>query len=158
MKDLVVTGIAAGVLGTIAMDLLNILFSRAGLILRIDITMIGRMSAGWSRGRFYYSHPGEMEPAANEQAIGYISHYLIGVCLAVPFVVGWGAIVEGPVSPAWIFAYGIATTVASVLVVYPLMGLGLFGRRSPEGIRGPLSSLANHIFFGAGMAASVVIV
>ena len=156
--NLVVTGIAAGVLGTIAMDLLNTLFARIGLILRIDIKMIGRMSAGWFRGRFRYSHPSEMEPAANEQAIGYISHYLIGVCLAVPFVFSWGVLVEGPVSPAWIFAYGVATTVASVFVVYPSMGLGMFGRRSPEGIRAPLSSLANHIFFGAGMAAAVAIV
>ena len=156
--DLVVTGIAAGVLGTIAMDLLNSLFARIGLILRIDVKMIGRMSAGWIRGRFCYSHPSEMVPAENEQAIGYISHYLIGVGLAVPFVFGWSALVEGPVSPAWIFVYGVATTAASVLVVYPSMGLGLFGGRSPEGIRAPLSSLANHTFFGAGMAAAVAVV
>ena len=156
--DLVVTGIVAGVLGTIAMDLLNILLARTGLILRLDVTMIGRMSAGWIHGRFSYGHPGEMEPVANELTIGYISHFLIGVGLAVPFVFGWSALVGGPVSPAWIFAYGVATTAASVLVVYPSMGLGLFGRKSPDGVRAPLSSLANHIFFGAGMALAVAIV
>jgi hypothetical protein len=37
------------------------------------------------------------------------------------------------------------------------MGLGAFGRRSPEGIRAPLSSLANHFFFGVGMAIAVAL-
>lgn len=156
--DLIVVGIAAGVLGTIVMDLLNHLFARGGFILRIDIRMIGRMSAGWARGRFCYSHPSEMVPVANETLIGYISHYAIGVCLAIPFVLGWDLVVGSPVSPAWMFAYGVATTVASVLLVYPSMGLGVFGRKSPEGIRAPLSSLANHIFFGVGMALAVAIV
>jgi protein-S-isoprenylcysteine O-methyltransferase Ste14 len=32
------------------------------------------------------------------------------------------------------------------------MGLGVFGWRPSEGIRAPLSSLANHFFFGLGMA------
>jgi len=156
--NLVVTGIAAGVVGTMVMDLLNSLLARTGLITRIDVRMIGRMSSGWVRGRFSYGHPGEMKPAAHEAAVGYLSHYLIGVGLAVPFVVGWGVLADGPVSPAWIFVYGIATTVASVFLVYPSMGLGVFGRKSPEGIRAPLSSLANHTFFGAGMAAAVALI
>ena len=156
--DLVVIGIAAGVLGTLVMDLLNHLFARGGLILGIDIRMIGRMSSGWVHGRFSYSHPGEMVPVTNEALIGYISHYAIGMCLAIPFVLGWGLVIGGPVSPAWMFAYGVATTVASVFLVYPSMGLGVFGRKSPEGIRAPLSSLANHIFFGAGMALAVAFV
>jgi len=29
--------------------------------------------------------------------------------------------------------------------------------RSPEGIRAPLSSLANHLFFGIGMAVGVAL-
>ena len=42
--------------------------------------------------------------------------------------------------------------------VFPSMGLGVFGRRSPEGIRSPLSSLANHLFYGVGMAVAVALV
>jgi hypothetical protein len=37
------------------------------------------------------------------------------------------------------------------------MGLGIFGGKSPEGVRALLSSLANHTFFGAGMALAVAI-
>ena len=153
--DLILMGVIAGVLGTFAMDILNLLFARTGVLLRIDAGMIGRMSAGWALGRFCYRHPSEMKPVANEKLIGYITHYSIGVGLAVPFVLGWTHLFGGPASPVWALAYGVATTVASVFVVYPCMGFGIFGWRSPEGIRAPLSSLANHFFFGVGMAVAV---
>jgi hypothetical protein len=155
VMDLVVTGVVAGVLGTVAMDSLNHLFARTGMLLKIDMRMIGRMSAGWARGRFRYRNPGEMEQIANEKLYGYITHYTIGVSLALPYVLGWDLLVGGPASPLWALAYGVATTVASYFFVFPSMGLGVFGRRSPEGIRSPLSSLVNHLFFGVGMAVAV---
>jgi len=154
--DLIITGIVAGVLGTLAMDSLNYFFARTGMLLKIEVGMIGRMSAGWVHGRFRYRDPSEMQLVANEKIFGYITHYTIGVCLAIPFVLGWDLFIGGPASPVWALIYGVATTVASVFFVYPSMGLGLFGWRSPEGIRAPLSSLANHFFFGLGMAVAVV--
>jgi Protein of unknown function (DUF2938) len=155
--ELIVTGVVAGVLGTLVMDSLNHLFARTGMLSRIEVKMIGRMSAGWAHGRFRYSHPGEMGQVAKEMLYGYITHYAIGVVLAVIFVLGWDLLVGGPVSPIWAFVYGVSTTVASLCFVYPSMGFGMFGRLSPEGIRAPLSSLANHLFFGLGMAIAVAI-
>jgi Protein of unknown function (DUF2938) len=156
--DLIVTGVVAGVLGTLVMDSLNHLFARTGMLLKIDMRMIGRMSAGWAHGRFLYRSPSEMEQVANEKLYGYITHYTIGVGLAGTYVLGWDILVGGPVSPVWALVYGVATTVASHFFVLPSMGLGVFGRRSPEGIRSPLSSLANHLFFGVGMAVAVALV
>jgi uncharacterized membrane protein YeaQ/YmgE (transglycosylase-associated protein family) len=155
--DLIITGVAAGVLGTLVMDSLNHLFARTGMLSRIDVGMIGRMSVGWARGRFRYRHPGEMEQVANEMLYGYITHYAIGAGLAVTYVLGWDLLVGGPASPIWALAYGVATTVASYFFVYPSMGLGVFGGKSPEGIRSPLSSLANHLFYGVGMAVAVAL-
>ena len=155
--DLIVTGVVAGVLGTLVMDSLNHLFARTGMLSKIDVGMIGRMSAGWARGRFRYHHPDEMEQAANERLYGYITHYTIGVGLAVTYVLAWDLLVGGPASPVWALAYGVATTVASYFLIFPSMGLGVAGRRSPEGIRSPLSSLANHLFYGVGMAVAVAL-
>ena len=101
--------------------------------------------------------PGEMEQLANEAFYGYITHYAIGVGLAIPFLLGWDLLVGGLASPIWTLVYGVATTVASLFFVFPSMGLGVFGRRSPEGIRSPLSSLANHLFYGVGMAVAVTL-
>jgi uncharacterized membrane protein YeaQ/YmgE (transglycosylase-associated protein family) len=166
--DLVVTGVVAGVLGTLVMDSLNLLFARTGMLSKIEVGMVGRMAVGWTRGRFRYGHPSEMEQVANEMLYGYVTHYTIGAGLAVPYVLGWDLLVGGPASPVWALAYGVATTVASYFFVFPSMGLGVFGfpsmglgvfgRRSPEGIRAPLSSLANHLFYGVGLAVGVALV
>ncbi|MBT8382569.1 MAG: DUF2938 family protein [Ignavibacteria bacterium] len=156
--DLVVTGVAAGVFGTLVMDSLNYLFARFGMLLEIDMRMLGRMSVGWAHGRFSYHNPSEMQQVANEKLYGYITHYAIGVGLAVPYVLGWDLLVGGPTSPECALAYGIATTVASLFLVFPSMGFGVFGKRSPEGLRAPLSSLVNHLFYGVGMAVAVALV
>jgi len=156
--DLVAMGVVGGVLGTLAMDSLNLLFARTGMLSKIEVGMIGRMAVGWARGRFRYGHPSEMEQVANEMLYGYVTHYTIGVGLAVPYVLGWDLLVGGPASPVWALAYGVATTVASYFFVFPSMGLGVFGKRSPEGIRAPLSSLANHLFYGVGLAVGVALV
>ena len=155
--NLIVTGVVAGVLGTLAMDLLNLVFTRAGMLSKIDVGMIGRMAVGWARGRFRYGHPSEMQQVANERLYGFVTHYAIGVSLAVSYVLGWDLLVGGPASPVWAVAYGIATTAASWFFVFPSMGLGVFGRRSPEGIGAPLTSLANHLFYGVGLAVGVAL-
>ena len=157
MMDLFVMTVAAGVLGTVVMDFLNHLFARTGMISKIDVRMIGRMAAGWVRGQFFYSHPDEMGQISNERLYGYLAHYMIGISLALPFVFGWELLVGGPASPVWALIYGVVTTVASWFFVYPSMGFGAFGRRSPDGIKAALSSLANHLFYGIGLAVSIAL-
>jgi hypothetical protein len=155
--NLVVLGIVTGVFGTLVMDSLNLLFARNGIISKIDMGMLGRMAMGWAHGRFRYRNPSEMKQVANEMLYGYITHYTIGVSLALPYVLGWDLMVGGPASPAWALVYGITTTIASWFFVYPSLGLGVFGLRSPEGIKSTLSSLANHLFFGIGMAVAIAL-
>lgn len=157
MMDLFVIAVAAGVLGTVVMDFLNHLFARTGMISKIEVGMIGRMTAGWLRGQFFYSHPDEMEQTSNERLYGYLVHYMIGISLALPFVLGWELLVGGSASPAWALIYGVGTTVASWFFVYPSMGFGAFGRRSPDGIKAALSSLANHLFYGIGLSFSIAL-
>jgi hypothetical protein len=156
--DLIISGIVAGVVGTIVMDLMNNLVARTGMFLKIDVVMIGRMAAGWTRGRFRYEHPDDMEHVSNEMIYGYLMHFGIGVGLAVPFILIWGLLFGNIVPPVWAFLYGISTTAASFFFVYPSMGLGLCGMKSPEKIKAFISPLANHLFYGIGLALGVVIV
>ena len=156
--DLVLTGLVAGVVGTLAMDLLNNIVARTGVFLKIDVATIGRMAVGWTQGHFCYRHPDEMKPVPNERIYGYLAHFAIGVGLAVPFVLGWSLWVGGPASPVWAVLYGVATSAASFFLVYPSMGLGVFGRRSPDRVRAFITPLANHLFYGVGLAVGVVLV
>lgn len=155
--DFVVTGVVAGVLGTLTMDSLNRLFAGTGMLSKIDVGMIGRMAVGWTQGRFRYGHPSEIEPVAYEMLYGYAAHYAIGVGFALPYVLGWNLWVGQPASPIWAVPYGVATTVISWFFVFPSMGFGVVGRRSPQGLRAALSSLANHLFYGVGLAVGVAL-
>ncbi len=155
--SLVVSGAVAGVLGTLMMDSLNFVFARSGLIVKIEVAGIGRMAAGWMRGRFRYRHPSEMTPIKNEVLFGYLVHHAIGLGLAVPFVFAWAIRFGQPPSPAWTFVYGVATTAASWFLVYPSMGFGMLGLRSPDGVKAALSSLANHLFYGLGLAVGIAL-
>lgn len=156
--DLIVMGVIGGVSGTLVMDVLNQLLSRAGMLMKIDIEMIGRMAAGWLRGRFSYQHPDEIKTVTGEILLGYITHYAIGISLALVYVLGWYLLIGGNASPSWAIVYGLATTVGAYLLILPGIGLGVFGRLSPEGIRVPLSSLINHLFYGMGIAIGITIV
>ena len=49
--EIVASGVLAGVLGTVAMDALNHLFSRNGMLLKIDVGAIGRRPAVTGLGR-----------------------------------------------------------------------------------------------------------
>lgn len=155
--DPIISGVIAGILGTFVMDLLNHFLSKSGLISKIDIGMIGRMAVGWTHGRFFYHHPDEIEQVDKQVFYGYVAHYLIGIGFAFPYVIGWILTIGGPVSPTWAVAYGLLTTLGSYFFIYPSMGLGAMGSRSPEGLKSPLSSLANHLFFGVGMAIGILI-
>ena len=156
--DFLIPGIVAGVSGTIAMDLLNSFVARTGMFFKIDVVMIGRMAAGWTRGRFRYEHPDEMEQVSNEMVYGYLTHFGIGVGLAVPFNLSWGLCTGHTVPPARAVLYGVSTTAASFFFVYPSMGLGVCGLKSPEKIKAFASPLANHLFYGIGLAIVVALV
>jgi Protein of unknown function (DUF2938) len=156
--DAILTGVVAGLVGTLVMDALNIVAAQTQQISRIDVAMIGRMAAGWARGRFWYASPSEMQQVHNEALIGIITHYTVGVVFSVPFVVGWSLLVGGSPTPAWALLYGIATTVASWFFVYPSTGMGAFGRLSPESRKATLSSVANHLFYGVGLAIGIALV
>ncbi len=155
--EYVLTGIFIGILGTIVMDIGNVLLAKPGLIGRIDLRILGRMAAGWTRGRFIYGNPQDMRPVTREKLLGVLTHYGIGMGLSLAYVLGWELLTDKPLSATWTLIYGVGTTVASHFLVYPFMGLGVFGLKSPDGMRNMVSSLANHLFFGIGMALAVLL-
>ena len=155
---LILIVLQVGVIATIVMDILNLIFARLGIISKIEVNMIGRMAAGWLKGRFFYKHPDEMEESAHEVLYGYIAHYMIGIALAVPYIFGWDILIGGNPSFIWAVIYGIATTAASWFYVYPAMGSGMLGLKSPEGFKPAFSSFANHLFYGIGLAVGVLLI
>lgn len=155
--ELVLMGVTAGVSGTLVMDVLNLLLARIGILAQIDVRMIGKASYGWMRGRFLYEHPSELPQISGALVRGYVTHYLIGVTLAIAYLIGWHLFSDSPPSAVWAIVYGVATTVAAYFFLLPSIGLGICGRHSPQGIKLPLTSLINHLFYGLGLAGVIAL-
>ncbi|HMB69307.1 MAG TPA: DUF2938 family protein, partial [bacterium] len=151
-----IAAVAAGLLATATMDAGNGLLVRAGLVPPIDHVMIGRVLRSWLRGRWIHPSPASVPAFPRERSFGYLAHYGIGVAFAIPFAT-LGRPLGGAAAPLAAIAYGVATTAAAYLLLFPSMGLGLCGLRSSTGWRLPLSSLVNHAIYGGGLALGLTI-
>ena len=147
-------GVPAGVLATITMDVTMVAASSLGgsafTSKRTDVDVIGRWAAGLLRGRWRHGDI-TIEPARRgEVGLGLLTHYSTGIILTQAFLLlprrGDGR----PSFPGGT-AFGIATAVLPLLLLFPSMGYGWFGLRSGEAARINRIMLLGHTAFGVGI-------
>jgi hypothetical protein len=150
-------GVPAGVLATVVMDVAMVAASVIGGSAfrsdRLGPEMIGRWAAGLLRGRWRRVDISREPALRGELALGMATHYVTGVVLTQAFLVapprwrGGRGFLAGT-------AYGIATAVFPLLVMFPSMGYGWFGLRSGEAGRLNRIMLVGHVAFGVGIGLS----
>jgi hypothetical protein len=146
-------GIPAGVVATITMDAAMVtaavIGGKAFASKRVDPAVIGRWSGDLLRGRWRHVDASREEPGALDVPLGLITHYLTGIALTEAFVlVPWRR--PGPTVAAAV-AYGVATSVFPLFVLFPSLGYGPAGLRSGEAGRLARIMLVGHTAFGAGI-------
>jgi hypothetical protein len=117
--------------------------------------MIGRWAAGLCRGRGRHEDISAGTPVRGELWIGLAAHYVTGITLTTFYLEAARRSGRQP-GVADAAAYGLATSVLPLLLMYPSMGYGLGGRRSGDARRLVCSMLFGHAAFGAGIGLSVV--
>lgn len=142
-----------GVGATVIMDLWGMLLRRLG-IPTLNFAMVGRWAGHVMRGRVRHDAIAKAEPVANELVLGWVIHYVIGVLFAVMLVgmVGEGWLSAPTLWPALV--WGVATVVAPLCFMQPVMGAGFFASRTPTPGRNCLKSLVTHTVFGVGLFLS----
>ncbi|AKK02921.1 DUF2938 family protein [Corynebacterium epidermidicanis] len=78
---------AVGIGATAVMDLAGEIIKRNTGIPPLNLAMVGRWVGRMGHGKFAHEHIGKAEPIPNEDRIGLVTHYAIGIGL-VPFVLG----------------------------------------------------------------------
>lgn len=139
-----------GIGATALMDAWLALLKRAG-VQTLDFAFIGRWVGHLFRGRFTHAAIGKAAPIRGERALGWLTHYLVGVAFA-GLLVGWQGI--GWVSqPTWppALAAGVGTVVAPLFLMQPAMGAGFAAAKTPTPLKNCLRSLVNHAVFGLGL-------
>jgi protein-S-isoprenylcysteine O-methyltransferase Ste14 len=151
---LVPAGVPAGVLATITMDAAMVAAAEVGGRAfdssRVGPRMIGRWAAYLARGRWRHDDIGSEPAIRGELALGMLTHYATGIVLTQAYLELAGATHRRP-SLAAATAYGVATSVLPLLVMFPSMGYGWFGLRSGEAARLNRIMLLGHIAFGLGI-------
>ena len=102
-------------------------------------------------GRFRHPSIAQTPPVRGEHALGWFTHYVVGIAYAVVLMafVGSGWATQPTILPALLF--GLATVVVPLFVMQPAMGSGFAGSKTPSPFKSCLRSLANHGAFGAGL-------
>jgi hypothetical protein len=122
---------------------------------RVDLAVIGRWSGGLLRGRWRHVDVSREEPGTFDVPLGLVTHYVAGIVLTEAFVlVPWRR--PGPTVAAAL-AYGIATSVLPLFVLFPSLGYGPAGLRSGEAARLARIMLVGHTAFGAGIGLGTVL-
>lgn len=146
----ILAAFAIGTGATLAMDAWNLLLKRVFRIPSLNYCLLGR----WVRhmpSAFRHESIGAAPARRNECAVGWITHYSIGITMALGFVLlmagDW--LVHPTLLPALL--YGIGTLVFPFLVMQPALGFGVASSKAPKPMQARLKSLATHTVYGVGL-------
>lgn len=145
--------VLVGIGATALMDAWLVVLSRLG-VPATGFALVGRWVGHFAHGRFAHAALSKAPAIPFERALGWLTHYAIGIAYAALLVLLQGtAWLERPtVLPALVF--GALTVAAPWLVMQPAMGAGFLALKTPTPLKNCLRSLANHTAFGAGLYAA----
>ncbi|HEX6408173.1 MAG TPA: DUF2938 domain-containing protein [Gemmatimonadales bacterium] len=148
--------VAIGIGATLLMDLWNLFLKRAFGIPSLNYCLLGRWVGHMAGGTFRHASIAAAKPKRHECTIGWVSHYSIGMGLALTFVALLSAdwLARPTLLPALL--YGLATVVFPFFIMQPSLGLGVASSRTPRPAQARLKSLMTHSVFGVGLYVSAL--
>ena len=142
-----------GASATAILDVWTATLRRLG-VRSLDMALIGRWIGHLARGRIAHAAIASAPPVRAERALGWLTHYAIGVGFAglLLLALGHGWTRAPTLLPA--VAVGIATVLAPLFVMQPAMGAGVASFRTSTPLKNCLRSVVNHCVFGVGLYAA----
>jgi len=146
-----------GVGATLLLDGWLSLLKRLG-VKTLGVSLIGRWVGHSLQGQLLHSAIAKARPIRGELAMGWLTHYAIGVAFAAVLVAVQGK--EWLQRPALLPALivGASTVIAPLFVMQPAMGAGFAASKTPTPLKNCLRSIVNHTVFGAGLYLSAIII
>lgn len=149
--------IAIGMGATLFIDLWALLLRRVFGVRSLDYCLLGRWVLHMPTGKFAHESISAAAKKTYECAVGWTTHYSIGVVFGVVFVwVAPGSWLARPtLLPA--LAFGIVTVLVPFLTLQPALGLGVASSKTPHPARARMKSLTTHAIFGFGLWVSALL-
>ncbi len=158
MLDLMLRAVLIGIGATALLDLWAQLLRRGFGLPAPNWAMTGRWFGHLARGRARHESIAASEPVANELAIGWIAHYLVGILFALALLAIWGPgwAARPTLAPALIV--GWVTVGCGWFILQPGMGAGVASSKRPYANRVRALNIAGHTVFGLGLYASALLI
>jgi hypothetical protein len=146
-----VQGIGIGVLATVGMDCWAAIAKHVLGLPTANWAMVGRWFGHMPRGALVHASIADAPPIRNELALGWISHYLIGVLYGLAYLYLVQIALSGVPSLVSALGFGLVTLFAPWLIMQPAMGLGVCASRTPKPAVLRLVNLSMHSVFGVSL-------
>lgn len=147
-----------GMAATAVLDIWAILLNRLFGFPLPNWALVGRWFAHLSRGQFAHADIGRAEPIANELALGWIAHYLVGIIFAAAtLLIGGAGWVKAPTWPLPVIV-GLVTVGCGWFILQPGMGAGIAASKKPERARIRTLNILGHIVFGLAMYVAALLI
>lgn len=147
----ILSAIAIGLGATLLTDLWNLFLKVAFKIPSLNFCLLGRWLLHMPGGTFRHASISGSPQKPRECAVGWISHYSIGVALSSGFIVlASGQWLAHPSLPPALL-YGVGTVVFPYFVMQPSFGLGYAASKVPNPQQARLKSLMTHTVYGVGL-------
>jgi hypothetical protein len=155
--DIVTRSIVVGIIATGLMDVWAMALARFAGIPPTNWGIVGRWFAHLPRGRFVHADIGASEQVANEKAIGWAAHYIIGIVYAWALLViagpAWRA--APTLLPALLIAW--ITVGAGWFILQPGLGLGIAASKRANANQIRMLNVIGHTVFGLGLFIGTVL-
>jgi hypothetical protein len=154
IPELVLRASLIGIGATFVQDAWSVFQSRAYGVRGLDYALLERWLGHMTKGRLCHENISGATPVAGELALGWFTHYAIGIAFAGLLLVlcGRGWTLEPTITPA--LAVGLATIVFPFFLMQPVMGFGVAASKMPDPEAARLRSFATHLCSGLGMYLS----
>ena len=158
MIELLFRGIVIGFGATVLMDIWALILFKIFGQAKPNWAPVGRWFWHLKDGKVFHDSIATAEPYQHENALGWISHYAVGILYGVMLVlfVGPSWLAAPTFLPAWI--WGIITVGAGWFLLQPGLGIGWAASKLPNPNKARLFNLLAHTVFALGLYGTALLI
>ncbi len=155
--ELLVKGAVIGLGATVLMDLWAVLLWKVFRQPRPNWAPVGRWVWHLKNGTIFHDNIATAKPYPQEQALGWIFHYVVGILYGVilAVLVGLSWFAAPTFLPAWIL--GIVTVGAGWFLLQPGLGIGVAASKLPNANTVRILNLVSHTVFALGLYGTALL-
>jgi len=161
MLELLLWAYMAGLVGSIFMDLTEMMMAKKGISSGVNINDIGRWFFAMTKGVFIHEDIKKLPEVKYEIMAGKVFHYILaggGISLLYPIFL---MVLNIPLEANHIvygIIFGFLTNVFPWFWMMPSFGWGMFGLKKPTVSNTVLAPTVSHIAYGLGMGIALNVV